>query len=107
MQKSFRQTNTMTNFGMSMVLQCQLIGKTVNPSCVDSSSVAHRRSDGRVLQYDTLTRIQQEPLNQRNGGRRGSAQPSSDSRRHLFTKESFKLIKARSHHQLRAAQEQK
>jgi hypothetical protein len=107
MQKSFRQTNTMTNFGLAMALQCQLIDKTVNSSCVDSSSAAHQRSDGRVLQYDTLSKTP-EPGDHRNGGRCGSSPSLSlDSRRHLFKKESFKLIKTRSHHQLLAAQEQK
>jgi hypothetical protein len=90
MQKSFRQTKTITHFGLAMALQCQLIDTTINSSCVDSSSVAHRRSDSST------------------GGRCGSAPSLSlDSRRHLFKKEGFKLIKARSHQQLRAAQEKK
>jgi hypothetical protein len=107
MQKSFRQTNTITNFGLAMALQCQLIDKTVNSSCVDSSSAARQRSDGRVLQYDTMGNTP-EPGNHRNIGRCGASPSLSlDSRRHMFKKEIFKLNKTRSHHQLRAAQEQK
>jgi hypothetical protein len=103
----FRQSRTVTNSGLAMALHWHLIDTTVNSSSVCSGK-AHRQSDSRVHCDTHSTKTPQVPRNQHSrGSRRGSVPLSlADSRRQLFQKERFKKIEARSHRQLRAAQEQ-